>query len=158
LCQNPAPSQEQRHFSAEDEGVKNPSEIPNDVMAILRTDKLVQNVAEDENIPLERIPAKWFSASRIRLGSDEANDLIVVAEGPLAGGNVDVFWVFIQQNQTFKLALVFPAHDLIVKNARSHGYRDIEAMGATAITVTTVRFKFDGAVYKEYTSKTKDIK
>ena len=58
----------------------------------------------------------------------------------------------------FKLALMLPTHDLIVKNTRSHGYKDIESMAATAIDVTTVQFKFDGGVYKEYTSRTEGIK
>jgi hypothetical protein len=48
LCQDLPTSREQRHFSAEDEGVKTPSRIPDEVMAILRNDRLVQNVAKDE--------------------------------------------------------------------------------------------------------------
>jgi hypothetical protein len=158
LCQGVPALREQRHFSAEDEGVKNPSTIPDEVMAILRNDRLVQNVAKDQEIPLDKVPATWFSASRIKLGGAGPTDLIVAAEGPLAGGNVDVFWVFIQQNGSFKQALMLPAHDLIVKNTVSHGYRDIEALAATAVTVSTGRFRFNGKVYKRYTSKTDDIK
>jgi hypothetical protein len=158
LCQDIPASREQQQFSAEDEGVKNPSTIPDEVMAILRSDRLVQNVAKGQKVPLDKIPATWFSASKIKLGGSGTTDLIVAAEGPLAGGNVDVFWVFIQQNSTFKLVLMLPAHDLIVKSTHSHGYRDIEALAATAVTVSTARFRFDGKGYKRYASKTEDIK
>jgi hypothetical protein len=151
-------SEEQRQFSAEDEGARHPVSIPAEVMTILGNDKRVQSVAENENIPMDKVPSEWFSASAIHLGGPDRRDLIVVARGPLAGANVDVFWVFIHEKQGFRLALMVPAHDLVVKSARTHGYRNIEASGATANTITTAQFKFDGETYEEYVSTTDDIK
>jgi hypothetical protein len=92
------------------------------------------------------------------LGGAGPQDLIVVAEGPLAGGNVDTFWVFVHESRGFRLALMISAHDLLVKSTRSHGYRDLEALAATAVTLSTVRFKFNRGTYEEYASKSEDIK
>jgi hypothetical protein len=56
---------EQRYFSAEEDGVKNPVPIPEAMLAILRKDEDVRDVLEDENIPAEKIPwlgsrHQWF--------------------------------------------------------------------------------------------------
>jgi hypothetical protein len=149
---------EQIHFSAEDLSVKHPVEIPQDVMRILQQDDMVRNFAEDQKVALDKLPAGWFSASRIELGRAGPRDLVVAAEGPLAGGNVEVFWVFVHQSHGFGLALMVPAHDLVVKSTRSHGYRDIDALAATAVIVTTVRFRFDGRSYLPYRSTSEHIR
>jgi hypothetical protein len=44
-------------FSAEDSGVKRPITIPDDVLAILRQDKLVRNVLENEETPVAKLPS-----------------------------------------------------------------------------------------------------
>ena len=48
-------SAEQMQFSAEDSGVKRPITIPDDVLAILRQDKLVRNVLENEETPVAKL-------------------------------------------------------------------------------------------------------
>ena len=148
---------EQMRFSAEDSSVKHPVQIPQEVMSILQQDDMVRNVAENQKVALDKLPAEWFSASRIELAHGGPKDLVVAAEGPLAGGNVEVFWVFVHQSDGFTLALVVPAHDLVVKSTRSHGYRDIDALAATAATVSTVRFRFDGRSYLPYRSTSEHI-
>ena len=84
----PQPS-EQLQFSAEDEGVKRPVKIPEEVLAILRKDKLVHNVLEDQELTAEKLPSAWFSAAECRLGSSRQKDLIVTAVGPLVGANIN---------------------------------------------------------------------
>ena len=89
--QTTRPNQEQTEFSAEDEGVKHPVPLPGEVLAILQRDDLVKNELKyDEKAP-GKLPATWFSASEITLGSSGENDLIIAAEGPLVGANVDNF-------------------------------------------------------------------
>ncbi|HEY6969800.1 MAG TPA: hypothetical protein VJA94_11390, partial [Candidatus Angelobacter sp.] len=114
---------EQTEFSAEDSAVKNPVPVPADVLNILRKDDLVRNILEDQKIPAEQMPASWFSASAIHLSSPKREDLVVVAEGPLAGGNVVTFWVFCATPRGYELVLMAPAHDLEVKNTRWKGHR-----------------------------------
>ncbi len=156
--QTPQSNREQTHFCAEDTGVKHPVPIPNDVLAILRRDDRVKNELEYAGIAPENLPRSWFSASEIALGTSREKDLIIAAEGPLVGANVNTFWVFIDHGKSYELTLTLPAHDLTVNNTRTNGYRDLEAMGATAVKVTTTSYRFDGRQYTLYSSKTEDIK
>ena len=147
----------QTHFSAEDEGVKSPITIPREVMGILGEDQMVKVQMENEEPKPAELPQSWFSASKAQLGP-KADGLIVQATGPLVGANVVVFWVFIQSQDGWKLALMIPAHDLIVTQARFNGYRNLEANAMTCCTITTARFRFNGREYQGYFSKTEDIK
>jgi hypothetical protein len=150
--------QVQTHFSAEDESVNRPVPVPEAVMAILRQDKFVRDEMENENLAPNGLPASWFSAGEVHLGGQSAKDLIVEGVGPLRGANVITYWVFISKGQEYLLALSVPTHDLIVKTSRSSGYRNLESLRATAVTVTTVSFRFDGKQYREYSAKTENIK
>src|SRR5579871_5472854 len=86
----------QTDFSAEDEGVKSPVTIPPEVMVILGEDDMVKDQMENEEPRPAELPQSWFSASEVRLGPTTAGGLVVQATGPLVGGNVVVFWVFMQ--------------------------------------------------------------
>lgn len=148
----------QESFSAEDEGVKRPVTIPNEVMKILAQDDMVRTqMQNDETRPTE-VPASWFSASEIRLGRTPANDLVIQAAGPLVGANVDIFWVFVHAHDEWKLALEIPAHDLIVMRRRFNRYRILEADAMPCCMITTARFRFDGTRYERYFARTQDIK
>jgi hypothetical protein len=148
----------QTQFSAEDEGVKSPVTIPPEVMAILGEDDMVKEQMKNEKSRPAELPQSWFSASKIRLAPTTADGLIVQATGPLVGGNVVVFWVFIQSQNGWRLALMIPAHNLIVTQTRFNRYRNLEADAMTCCTITTARFRFDGREYRRYFSKTEDIK
>jgi hypothetical protein len=151
-------SPEQSLFSAEDTAVKKPVAIPEDVLAILVKDELVRGALENENLPAEKLPLTWFSASTIHLSKPSQKDLIVMAEGPLAGGNVVTFWVFHRTAHGHELVLMAPAHDLAVKNSRWNGYRDIELTFMSAVRISIVLCRFDGKQYAKYKSKTEDIR
>lgn len=109
---------EQRHFSAEDRGVKKSVPIPKDVLAILSKDETVQSVLEGQNILTQNLPRSWFSASAIHLSRPERVDLVVMGQGPLRGANVITFWIFCATPSGYQLVLSAPAHDLLVKNTR----------------------------------------
>ena len=159
-CAQKPPRQEpeQTHFSAEDESVKNPIAIPDDVLALLRQDKMVRSSLEYEGIPPEKLPLSWFSASAIHLSGPGEPDLIVAAEGPLMGANVENFWVFRHTDHGYDLVLNAPAHDLIVVRTVWNKLREIEVLGATAASVHTVRLRFDGRRYVLYRDKWEDIR
>src|SRR5579862_5113515 len=137
----------QTHFSAEDEGVRSPVTIPPEVMVILGEDDMVKDQMQNEEPRPAGLPQSWFSASKVRLGPTPADGLVVQATGPLVGGNVVVFWVFFQSHDRWKLALMIPAHDLIVTQTRFNGYRNLEADAMTCCTITTARFRLDGREY-----------
>jgi len=149
---------DQRHFSAEEDGVKKPVPIPEAVLAILRKDEKVRNVLEADNIPAEKIPISWFSASAIHLSRPEQTDLVVMEVGPLRGANVITFWIFSATTHGYRLVLMAPAHDLIVKNTRWKGYREIELVSMTALEISTVLVRFDGERYKKYKARSEHIR
>lgn len=158
LSQSVPKQKEQRVFSAIDDGVGNAIAIPPEVSALLAKDKVVGEVLADENVTPTNLPASWFSAAQVHLGTKSSKDVIVMGEGLLRGANIIPFWVFVHDGEGFRLALTVRALDLEVKRTRSHGYLDLEANAATARTVKTVRFRFDGNEYKESSEKTEDIK
>jgi hypothetical protein len=149
---------EQSEFSAEDTAARKPVALPEDVLSILKKDKTVQSVLLDQNIQPENLPGSWFSASAIHLSRPNATDLVVVAEPPLAGANVTLFWVFCASGDTYDLVLTAPAHDLVVKHTRWKAHREIELVSATAVQISTVLCRFDGKQYTEYLSKLKPVR
>jgi hypothetical protein len=75
--------------------------------------------------------------------------MLVEGEGVLRGANVNTFWVFVQTAHGLKLALMIPAHDLMVRPQRFGGYKTIEAASMNCCTVFTTRLRFDGKRYIE---------
>lgn len=144
---------EQTEFSAEDEAVKKPAEIPIDVLALLRQDERVKNELEDGKIPPGEMPTSWFSASAIHLSGPGEPDFIVAAEGPLRGANLEDFWVFCHTEHGYRLALNAPAHDLVVLETYWNGYRKIVLSSQTANVLTSVFFRWDGKRYVEFQEK-----
>ena len=148
---------EQTEFSAEDEAVKKPAKIPDDVLALLRQDERVKDLLEDGKIPPGELPTSWFSASAIHLSDPIAPDLIVAAEGPLKGDVVEGFWVFCHTEHGYRLALHAPAHELVVTETYWNGYREIEMSTESANVLTTVSFRWDGKRYVEFQEKSHNL-
>jgi hypothetical protein len=153
LAESKSSPREQTRFSAEAAGVERPVPVPQTVLAVLQEDEHVRSLLEDENIPAEKIPSSWFSASAIHLSSPQRVDLVVMGQGPLRGANVVTFWVFSDTGDGYALVLRAPAHDLAVKNTRWKRHRDIALISATAVEVTTVLYRFDGKKYRELKTK-----
>jgi hypothetical protein len=153
--QRKSPASEQLLFTAEDEHVKKPIPIPDDILAILRDDDLVRSSLENEGV--STIPTSWFSASAIGLRDHGVKDLVLVGEGPLHGTNVTTFWVFRSKSDSHELVLTAPAHTMAFKKTRSKGYRNIELTSATARQISTVIYQFDGKQYRKVQSKIKQM-
>jgi hypothetical protein len=135
------------HFSAEDEVVKNAVPIPDEVWSLLMEDIDVRDVLQHQTPPLSVPPKNWFSATFVHLHEQRENDLAVQGEGPMMGANVTEFWVFAATERGPKLVLKVPAHDLVLRNRVSNGYRVIEASAITASRVSTLTYSFDGSHY-----------
>jgi hypothetical protein len=148
---------EQTEFSAEYEAVKKPAKIPDDVLALLRQDDRVKNALEDGKIPPGELPTSWFAASAIHLSGPGEPDLIVAAEGPLMGADVEDFWVFCHTEHGYKLVLNVPTHNLIVKETYWKGHREIETSAETAKVFTSVLFRWDGKKYVEFQEKSHNL-
>ena len=142
---------EQLHFSAEDIGVKHPLVLPKEALTVLARDDGVRDALEAQDLSVDKLPASWFSASKIHLDGPDEIDFIAVGEGPLRGSNVNTFWVFRPSPRGFELILTVVAHDLVVTRELSRGYRNIETIAATAVRVSSVSYRFDGKTYKPRT-------
>ena len=153
-----APSQtkaEQTAFSAEDDGVKHPVKVPDSLIRILAQSDALREFLKD--LPGHGLPPEWLSASEIHLAPAE-NDLVVMGTGQLRGANVTTFWIFAPVAGGFNLLLEAVGHDLIVKNSRSNGYRDISILAATAVELTEVRFKYEGKGYRKARAKVEKVR
>lgn len=122
---------------------------------MLKTDDQV--TSEIENDPDEKFSTSWFSASAIHLGPTSRADLIVVAEPPITGANVTLFWVFRSTANGYILVLRAGGHSLAIKRNRSNGYRDIETYSVTMQMFNSDLYKFDGKTYRSAASKTETI-
>ena len=149
-------SGEQREFSAMSENVKRPVTLPPSVVTILKGDRNVMHLMESLGLPSDQLPLSWFLASEVHLNGRNEKDLVVVGTGAILGANITSFWVFRPEHGGFELLLdSAPALQLNIKNTRSQGYRDVELLAATAVSVSTVVCKFDGRIYKTYSRSTK---
>jgi len=140
---------EQSDFGAE-VAIRKAVEIPIDVLSILREDKRNQTCLKDGESPMS-ITSSWFVGSRIHLHGNGDADLVVAAKNPcLFGANLVPFWVFRNTPHGHELVLNVSALSLDVLNTKTNNYRDIRTARATARSVRTVIFRFDG---KEYRAK-----
>jgi hypothetical protein len=147
-------SGEQSVFGMEMVPVAEPVVVPEDVLQILRKTNYVLTCLKERQAPSD-IPASWFVGSRIHLDGPDEPDLVVLpANGCLLGANVAPFWVFRRTARGFELVLEISVHDLRVLKGRSNGYRDIETWSSTAVTHTTLHFKFNGRRYELTQKKT----
>src|SRR5713226_4205912 len=93
---------EQSHFGAE-VAIKKVTEIPTDVLSILREVKRNQTCLRDGESSTN-ITSSWFVGSRIHLNGDGDADLVVTARNEcLLGANVVPFWVFRKTNHGHEL-------------------------------------------------------
>lgn len=160
LSLNSQTSVEQSQFSMEGPRVTRPTRIPDGILQILRKNEYVLSCFEflrRENDAPNEVPSSWFIGSRIHLDGPNEIDFVVqprdLNESPSAnrclyGARVVPFWVFRKVPKGFDLVLQVHEHDLMVLNTRSNGYRDIETWSSTAITQTTLIYKFDGNQYR----------
>jgi hypothetical protein len=66
----------------------------------------------------------------------------------LLGANLVPFWVFRKTAEKHELVLSITALGLEVLNTKTNDYSDIRIASATAQSVRTVIFKFDGRQYR----------
>jgi hypothetical protein len=149
---------EQTDFSAEAEGAAHPVPIPDGVLTILEKDDFVRPDLQEADPPVQTPPSSWFSAAKIHLSKSDQQDLVILGEGPLAGANVIMFWIFRNTGHGYDLVLRTGGHDLHVKRRRSNGYRDIETDSVTMMQPNSELFRFDGRRYVLQREKTEPIK
>jgi hypothetical protein len=151
---------EQMSFSVE-EGFEKPVSLPNEVLQLLKKDTITLEASvgcTERGGGPDVLQASWFKASEIHLGTPGEIDLLVMAaNGCLNGANVGPFWVARKTSQGYRLVLSTGGHSLEVMGTRSEGFRDIQTYTASAITVSTVVYRFNGEKYEEFDSSSEPI-
>jgi hypothetical protein len=135
---------EQRHFSAEDGGVRHTMPLPRDVLKILSQTETVKALWKGTEIPRGGIPRSWFSGSVVHLAGVDERDLIVQGADAMAGANVTTFWIFRHGTKGYSLVLEVAALDLTAENHRTNGLLDVTARSATGSEVFASYFQFSG--------------
>jgi len=137
-------------FSPDDPAAGQPAAIPDEVRQILASDEYVRSLLEEKKLTAQKLPAAWFSASRVHLGGKYEDDLLVMGAGPVMGANATTFWIFCPTPHGYTQALKVSTHTLVVKDARWKGAKELEAQSATSAEVFRVSYRYDGLEYKSY--------
>jgi hypothetical protein len=71
---------EQTGFSAEQDiaPVEKREVLPPEALPVLAQEKGVASCLESNELPMNRLPASWFAASRIHLGGPNETDFVVL--------------------------------------------------------------------------------
>jgi hypothetical protein len=112
----------------------------------------------DQDPPITKLTGEGIEAAVIHLGSARERDLIVVGSGrPFVGANVGPFWIIRDLPKGPRVVFGFTTLGLTIQSTHSHGLRNIEAFGATAVEGTTTILHFNGIRYVVYSQKTKPL-
>jgi hypothetical protein len=152
---------EQTSFDADSSlQITRPVLLPDSVLQILAQDSEVVACGKENPIPPGASLASWFAASEIRLDGPEEVDLVVL---PVAQGNrflcfhsvegIGWFWVFHQVGAHYELVLKTAGLGLIIRDARHHGYRDIQSGMAFGTHSSQTTYRFENGKYLEYRSE-----
>lgn len=146
---------EQTNFEA---GVafKNPKAIPGAALDSLRASRngndLIQMCAENEGIPIDKIPESWFVASEIGLSSSSDSGLVIRGEHQCLGGaHIAQFWVLAKSATGFDIVFRGRADALRVLPTRTNGYRDLQLIIVTqaGAYVDDVNFRYRNGHYQK---------
>jgi hypothetical protein len=149
---------QQQQFSAEDETVNHVVALPAPVRTSLAQDSDVKELLEDDHLTESNLPDSWFLASEVDLAGSRDRQIIVVGRYRVSGANVTTFWIYRLRDGRYDLILKTIAHTVQIHKSRSHGYRDIEAVSATAVTVSSRILKFNGTRYQVSASRSEPIR
>jgi hypothetical protein len=137
-------------------GISHPIDLPEKAIQLLRRNAFVLSCLKDGQSSRDA-PASWFVASEIHLKNDAETDFVVMPRDDSKSPSDNAclfhaysmpFWVLINTNTEYTLALEDHTQVLRILDTRSHGYRDIGTSLGTMRGQTTSTFSFDGSNYK----------
>lgn len=132
--------------------------LPDEVKPILAADEYVHNLLEGNKLTAQKLPAAWFSSSRVHLGGKSEEDLVVMGQPPIKAADGTTFWIFCPTPRGYQLALKVSTHTLAVKDTRWKGTREIEATTASTADVFSVSYRFDGREFRSYKEVSEPIR
>ncbi len=145
LCLTAASASAQRHFFFDQpESFRHPVKLPREVLPLLRRE--VDAIAGCNEKPSKEAPS--FTASRINLGANRPGIIVRVFEDCSHSADNFWFWILLKTRRGYRSLLRAGTVSVTVRNARAHGFPNIETNAATAEGNYTNVYKFDGSVYK----------
>jgi hypothetical protein len=140
---------EQRQFGLE-EPIKQPISIPDDVLGVVREgSEFLSPQCEEEAGSHDRIPAAWYEATRISLGTRNKVGLIVKAKTAcLWGANTGPFWIFLEEGEHHSLIFYKVVGGLQVLRSKTHGVYDVRTGLTMKLRPSFVIYRYDGHEYQ----------
>ncbi len=140
--------------------LKDPVEVPPEVLAFLKKDEDVIKCLE-EGQSSDDVRGNWFVGTKIHLGSPRNKDFIAQPRTQpktispcLLHAHSMPFWVFTKTGNSYRLVLKDSVQTLAALKSKSNGYRDIETSMTTTLGQTTWSYRFDGRQYKLFRKTT----
>jgi hypothetical protein len=130
-----------------EEPIKNPVKLPKRVLSRVYKGHTYHDQSINE---FEKTVAGTF----IDLGGDKHRDFLVQGD---SGANITGFWLFRNVGEKQELVLNTRALGINLLGTRHKGLRDIGAAAATAITLSSVIFHFNGTEYRPYRCWSEDL-
>jgi hypothetical protein len=151
---------EQTSFGLGDLGpvIQHPVQISDPELAALAEDDVMLRELDREP-PIGKLTREGLEAGVVHLHGPHERDLIVVGSGaPFIGANVGPFWIVRDLPDGPQVVFSTIALGISIQSTWFNQYRTIEASAATAVEVTTVRFRFDGKKYVVYKTSVEEMK
>ncbi|HYR75136.1 MAG TPA: hypothetical protein VEM96_04770 [Pyrinomonadaceae bacterium] len=157
----PSQSAVQTGFGAETP-IKRPVKVPRDVLDQLLKENSEEIVRCEEISGRHVAPSRYFVASSIDINGDGLSELVIQAdEYCLQGAHNTPFWIFTRIGQRlepgYELVLKTQTDWLDIRKTSTNDYRDIAAIGHTAIELFTTILKFDGQKYQPRISTIENV-
>ncbi len=150
--------QKHRTFFYGEDKLKNPVQIPNSVLRILKQDKWVQRCFIPNAQP--DFSGDWFEATNINLNNDKFPDILVKGKKDgtnCLNGNADSFWVFIKKQNRYDLVLYVYTITVNIDKRKSKEFFNISTSRSTANATLLTTYTFNGKHYVERRKKWKSL-
>ena len=130
-----------------EEDVAKSAAIPQDVIAILKSDKRVDACFQAKGKGANE--AEWFEASEIDLNGDKQMDLVIKAKDAcLFGANQGPFWVYQNTGEGFKQILSEHGLQLSVLPKKINSFNQIQVSKAVRMKPASRTFSFRNGKYQ----------
>lgn len=141
-----AQSEPQRIFELEG-GVASPVAVPADVIAILKSDRVVDGCFKTEGAGVQE--SAWFEASEFDLNGDGRRDLIIKPKHPcLYGANQGPFWIFQSVSDGYQKVLAANGLKLTILPRKTNSFSAIEVSKVVGMNGQSTQFRFSRGKYQ----------
>jgi hypothetical protein len=135
----------------------NADSLPRAVIdSVMNAAESKQASADSGQTATEASPEKNLRGARIRLSTDGTTEFLVLGSAPLSAGDASWFWIVRKDGARAAILLWAAGNCIEAKSSKTHGYRDIELLWASAGSQKTSTYHYDGKAYRLAHSKMQD--